>query len=179
MGRVTVSDMLADEDPRGHQYVAQVEDVTEIRRARDLLERRALYDHLSGLANRTLLMDRLERALETHEPRAATVACIFLDVDHFKMVNDSLGHDAGDSLLVEIAKRIQTAVRTADTVARLGGDEFVVVLEDVMDIESATAVMHAITNAVQQPFTIGGHELAPTVSAGLAMATPGTSPPSP
>ena len=171
--RVTVSDMLAEEDPRGHHYVAQVEDVTEIRRARDLLEHRALYDHLSGLANRTLLMDRLERALETHEPRAATVACIFLDVDHFKMVNDSLGHDAGDSLLVEIARRIQGAVRTADTVARLGGDEFVVVLEDVMDVESATAIMHSITGAIRQPFTIGAHELAPTVSAGLAMTTQG------
>jgi len=171
--RVTVSDMPVDEDPKGHHYVAQVEDVTEIRRARDLLERRALYDHLSGLANRTLLMDRLERALETHEPRAATVACIFLDVDHFKTVNDSLGHDAGDSLLVELARRVQGAVRTADTVARLGGDEFVVILEDVMSIESAAAVMHSITDAVRQPFTIGGHELAPTVSAGLAMATPG------
>ncbi|NYI41056.1 putative bifunctional diguanylate cyclase/phosphodiesterase [Demequina lutea] len=171
--RVTVSDTVAEEDPRGHHYVAQVEDVTEIRRARDLLERRALYDHLSGLANRTLLMERLERALETHEPRAATVACIFLDVDHFKMVNDSLGHDAGDSLLVEISQRIQDAVRSADTVARLGGDEFVVVLEDVMDIESATAVMHSITDAIRQPFTIGVHELAPTVSAGLAMATRG------
>ena len=171
--RVTVSDMPVDEDPKGHHYVAQVEDVTEIRRARDLLERRALYDHLSGLANRTLLMDRLERALETHEPRAATVACIFLDVDHFKTVNDSLGHDAGDSFLVELARRVQGAVRTADTVARLGGDEFVVILEDVMSIESAAAVMHSITDAVRQPFTIGGHELAPTVSAGLAMATPG------
>ncbi len=171
--RVTVSDMLAEEDPRGHHYVAQVEDVTEIRRARDLLERRALYDHLSGLANRTLLMDRLERALETHEPRAATVACIFLDVDHFKLVNDSLGHDAGDTLLVEISRRVQSAVRSGDTVARLGGDEFVVVLEDVMDTKSAVAVMHSITEAVRQPFIIGGHELAPTVSAGLATATPG------
>ncbi|NTV40292.1 MAG: diguanylate cyclase, partial [Demequinaceae bacterium] len=173
--RVTVSDMLAEEDPRGHHYVAQVEDVTEIRRARDLLERRALYDHLSGLANRTLLMDRLERALETHEPRAATVACIFLDVDHFKTVNDSLGHDAGDSLLVEIARRLQGAVRAADTVARLGGDEFVVVLEDIMSLESASAIMHSITEAIRQPFTIGVHELVPTVSAGLAMTTPGLS----
>lgn len=173
--RVTVSDMEADDDPRGHHYVAQVEDVTEIRRARDLLERRALYDHLSGLANRTLLMDRLERALETHEPRAATVACIFLDVDHFKTVNDSLGHDAGDSLLIELARRIQGAVRSTDTVARLGGDEFVVVLEDVMGTDTATTVMNIITDAVRQPFHVSGHELVPTVSAGLAMAAPGIS----
>src|SRR5690606_35155283 len=113
-------------------FVAQIEDVTEIRRARDLLERRALYDHLTGLANRTLLLERLSNALESHEPRAATVACIFVDVDHFKVVNDSLGHAAGDTLLVEIARRIQGAVRSGDTVARLGGDEFVIVLENIM-----------------------------------------------
>ncbi len=171
--RVTVSDMAVEDDPRGHHYVAQVEDVTEIRSARDLLERRALYDHLSGLANRTLLMDRLGRALETHAPRAATVGCIFLDIDHFKTVNDSLGHDAGDSLLVELARRVQASVRTCDTVARLGGDEFVVVLEDVMGVDAATAVMHSITHAIRQPFSIGGHDLVPTVSAGLAMATRG------
>ena len=170
--RVTVSDVIALPDSTGHHFIAQIEDVTEIRRARDLLERRALYDHLSGLANRTLLMDRLERALESHEPRSATVACIFLDVDHFKVVNDSLGHDAGDTLLVELARRIQGAVRSTDTVARLGGDEFVVVLEDVMGTEAAAAVMHGITTAVRQPFHIDGHELAPTVSAGLAMAEP-------
>ena len=171
--RVTVSDMDANEDVNGHHFVAQFEDVTEIRRARDLLERRALYDNLSGLPNRTLLMDRLERAFETHEPRAATVACIFLDVDHFKSVNDSLGHDAGDALLIEIARRIQRSVRSADTVARLGGDEFVVVLEDVMSQESAAAVMHTIAEAARAPFHIDGHELEPTVSAGLAMAEPG------
>jgi diguanylate cyclase (GGDEF)-like protein/PAS domain S-box-containing protein len=170
--RVTVSDVLAADDPHGHHYVAQIEDVTEIRRARDLLERRALYDHVTGLANRTLLMDRLELALDTHEQRAATVACIFLDIDHFKVVNDSFGHDAGDTLLVELARRLQGAVRSADTVARLGGDEFVVVVEDVMGPEAALAVTHGITQAMRQPFRIDGHELEPTVSAGLAMAEP-------
>ena len=170
--RVTVSDF--SEDLHGeHHFVAQIEDITEIRRARDLLERRALYDHLTGLGNRTLLMERLEHALDTHEPRAATLACIFLDVDHFKVVNDSLGHDAGDTLLVEIARRIQGAVRSADIVARLGGDEFVIVVEDVMGLEAANAVMHGIAAAVRQPFHIDSHELAPTVSAGLALAQPG------
>ena len=171
--RVTVSDVLAAHDPHGHHYVAQIEDVTEIRRARDLLERRALYDHVTGLANRTLLMDRLAVALDAHEQRAATVACVFLDIDHFKVVNDSLGHDAGDTLLIELARRLQGAVRSADTVARLGGDEFVVVVEDVMGPEAALAVTHGITQAMRQPFKIDGHEIEPTVSAGLAMAEPG------
>src|SRR5690606_23260020 len=143
------------------------------RRARDLLERRALYDHVTGLANRTLLMDRLELALDTHEQRAATVACIFLDIDHFKVVNDSLGHDAGDTLLVELARRLQGAVRSADTVTWLGGDEFVDVVEDVMGPEAALAVTHGFAQAMRQPFSIDGHELEPTVSAGLAMAEPG------
>ncbi len=173
--RVTVSDVMADDDGEAHHYVAQVEDITEIRRARDLLERRSLYDHLTGLANRTLLMERLEQAIETHEPRAATVACIFLDVDHFKVVNDSLGHDAGDTMLLEIARRIKGAVRPADTVARLGGDEFVVLLEDVMGVDAAKAVLHGIAAAVNQPFHIDSHELAPSVSGGLAMAAHGLS----
>ncbi|WP_291380004.1 EAL domain-containing protein [Demequina sp.] len=170
--RVTVSDVVTADDGE-HHYVAQVEDVTEIRRARDLLERRSLYDHLTGLGNRTLLMERLDRALISHEPRAATVACIFLDVDHFKAVNDSLGHDAGDTMLVEIARRIQGAVRAADTVARLGGDEFVIVVEDVMGVDAASAVLHGIAAAISQPFHIAGHELAPSVSGGLAIASPG------
>jgi diguanylate cyclase (GGDEF)-like protein len=170
--RVTVSDVVAD-GGAAHHYVAQVEDVTEIRRARDLLERRSLYDHLTGLANRTLLMERLDRALEMHEPRAASVACIFLDIDHFKVVNDSLGHDAGDTMLVEIARRIQGAVRSADTVARLGGDEFVIIVEDVMGVDAAKAVLHGVAAAVNQPFHIDSHELAPSVSGGLAMAAQG------
>ena len=173
--RVTVSDAIADNDGTLHHYVAQVEDITEIRRARDLLERRALYDHLTGLANRTLLIERLEQAIESHEPRAATVACIFLDVDHFKLVNDSLGHDAGDTLLEEIAKRIQGAVRAGDTVARLGGDEFVVIVEDIMGVDAATAVLNGVAAAVSQPFHMDGHELVPSVSGGLAMVAPGLS----
>ncbi len=171
--RITISGVEAPEDPLGHHYVAQVEDVTEIRRARDLLERRALYDHLTGLANRTLLMDRLELALETHEPRAATVAAIFLDIDHFKTVNDSLGHDAGDTLLIELGRRLQAAVRSADTVARLGGDEFVVIVEDVMGEEAALAVTHGIVAALRRPFVVDGTEITPGVSAGLAMAEQG------
>lgn len=173
--RVTVSDFLVDMEGERHHYVAQVEDITEIRRARDVLERRALYDHLTGLANRTLLMERLEQAIENHEPRAATIACIFVDVDHFKLVNDSLGHDAGDTMLVEIAKRIQGAVRSGDTVARLGGDEFVVIVEDIMDITAATIVLQSVADAVSQPFHIDGHELVPSVSGGLAMVAPGMS----
>ncbi|WNM25472.1 putative bifunctional diguanylate cyclase/phosphodiesterase [Demequina capsici] len=168
--RVTVSDAPGSHlDPR-HRLVVQVEDVTEERRTKDLLTQRTLYDHLTGLANRTLLLDRLALALDAHRDRITTVACAFLDVDHFKVVNDSLGHEAGDSLLVEIARRIQDAVRPGDTVARLGGDEFVVILENVRSRAIAEGVIGAVTQAVQSAVIVESHEIVPTVSVGLALA---------
>lgn len=170
--RVTVSDITrADADAPRH-FVVQVEDITQMRHTKELLEHKALYDHLTGLANRTLLMDRLTHALEAHSSRAATVACIFMDLDHFKVVNDSLGHAAGDALLTEIAARLESAVRSSDTVARLGGDEFVVVLENLLSPRAAEDVLESITAAVQRPIVVDGHEISPTISAGLAMAEP-------
>lgn len=168
--RVTVSAMPAAEDPRGKRLLVYIEDITEVRRARDLLERKALYDGLTGLANRTLLMERLEHALDG---RAINVACIFIDIDHFKAVNDSLGHDIGDEFLREVAHRIQGAVRSADTVARLGGDEFLVVAENVGGLDAAVATARGIAAAVSQPIVLAGHELLPSLSVGLAMAEPG------
>lgn len=168
-GRLTVSRASTE---RG-RFVVQVEDVTEVRRAKDLLQRRALYDHLTGLANRTLLLDRLKLTLEAHEQRNTTVGVIFLDLDHFKLVNESFGHEAGDALLIELSRRIQQSVRSGDTVARLGGDEFVVVLENVANQAAAEGLLTAITHAVQVPVVVEGHEVLTTVSAGLAMAEPG------
>ncbi len=151
------------------RFVVQVEDITEFRRAKDLLERRALYDPLTGLANRTLLIDRLSHALGAHRDRPQTLAVMFLDVDHFNVVNDSLGHEAGDSLLEQIGKRIQGAVRAGDTVARLGGDEFVVVFENLTGQEEAEGLAAVVTAAVQTPITVAAHTVVPTVSAGLAL----------
>ncbi|WP_062388215.1 putative bifunctional diguanylate cyclase/phosphodiesterase [Demequina iriomotensis] len=168
--RMTVSPVVSEDGEQ--RYLAHVEDITEIRRAKDLLERRALYDHLTGLANRTLLLDRLEAALEARRTDAHTVACVFLDVDHFKVVNDSLGHESGDALLQEIARRIKGAVRPGDTVARLGGDEFVVILESIPTQAAAEAFLTVLAADIQVPFTLGGHEVVPTVSVGLALAEP-------
>lgn len=165
--RMTVSDAPGADRPA--RFMVHVEDITEIRRARDMLAHRALYDHLTGLANRTLLLERLTRALERRRSDA-TLACVFLDIDHFKLVNDSLGHAAGDALLQEIARRIEGAVRPGDTVARLGGDEFVVILESAASPAAAEAFVTVIAADVQQPFTVEGHEVVPTVSAGLAIA---------
>lgn len=171
--RATVSDVGRISESQPTMYSVQIEDITEIRRAKELLEHRALYDHLTGLANRTLLLDRLAHALDRHSLRSATVACVFLDIDHLKVVNDSLGHDAGDTYLSQIAARIQDAVRPIDTVARLGGDEFVIVFEGVADQAAAHDLVTRVIARIQEPLQFGGHELAPTVSVGLALAEPG------
>ncbi|MDN4478458.1 putative bifunctional diguanylate cyclase/phosphodiesterase [Demequina lignilytica] len=172
--RLSVSPVAEPGGPA--RFVAHIEDVTEVRRAKDLLERRALYDHLTGLANRTLLLEQLGAALELRGGDTTTVACIFLDVDHFKLVNDSLGHEAGDTLLQEIARRIRVAVRPGDLVARFGGDEFVVVLEAAASVAAAEALVTVIAAEVQAPVVVSGHEVVPTVSAGLAFAEPGVTP---
>ena len=169
--RFTVS--MAPDAGAGPRFIVQIENVTDIRRARELLERRALYDHLTGLANRVLLLDRLRVALNAHEGRQTTVGVIYLDMDHFKVVNDSLGHEAGDTLLIELASRIQASVRAGDTVARLGGDEFVVVLENIPSQKAAEGLLASVAAAVQLPVVVEGHEVVPTVSAGLAMAERG------
>ncbi len=171
--RVTVSEVPANPAPKNARFVAQIEDITEFRRATDLLERKALYDSLTGLANRSLLLDRLSHALAGHLRRETTVAVLFFDVDHFNLVNDSLGHEAGDALLAVIGQRVQGAVRAGDTVARLGGDEFVVVLENIATQGAAERVAELITAAVQSPITVAGHEVLPTISVGLAIAERG------
>lgn len=171
--RVTVTEVAGEMAHGDARFVAQVEDITEFRRAKDLLERRALYDPLTGLANRALLLERLSHALAGHRRRETTVAVLFFDVDHFNLVNDSLGHEAGDALLAVIGHRIQGAVRAGDTVARLGGDEFVIVLEDIATQAGAEFIALAISDAVQSPITVAGHEVVPTISVGLAIADDG------
>jgi diguanylate cyclase (GGDEF)-like protein/PAS domain S-box-containing protein len=174
--RITVTRIDDAVRTPSHNFIAQIEDVTEVRKAREALEQRALYDGLTGLANRALLMERIAAGLESHADRDTTVALIFLDVDDFKMVNDSLGHEAGDHLLTVLAQRIQGAVRRGDTVARIGGDEFIILLEDVRGPGDAEALAAVITRAAQRPVTISDHEVVPTVSAGLAIGGPGSTP---
>ena len=128
----------------------------------------AVHDPLTGLANRTLLRDRLEHALARSGRERGATAVLFVDLDNFKQVNDSHGHAAGDAVLVETARRLQTAVRPGDTIARLGGDEFVAVCEDI-DEEAALAVGRRLQEAIQPPLIAGGvrHEL--SASIGIAI----------
>ncbi len=153
-------------------FVGQVQDMTEMRAAQENLERRALYDSLTGLPNRGLLVDRLTHALVDHRRDEGLLAVAFCDLDHFKRVNDSLGHHAGDLLLQEVALRLQDSVRGSDTVARMGGDEFVIILPRVTSLDLATSVLDRAKLSVERPIEIDGHLLTVSFSAGLAVGGP-------
>jgi diguanylate cyclase (GGDEF)-like protein/PAS domain S-box-containing protein len=173
-GRLAVS-VLRDETGGLAYFVSQIEDVTEVRKARTDLQHRALYDPLTGLANRSLLMDRLTMALG-NERNPVNVGVGFCDLDHFKSINDTHGHQVGDEVLTEVARRLQESVRAEDTVARLGGDEFVIVLHDVTSPEEATTVLDRASRAVREPMVIGGLTLRTSLSVGLAIAAHGDDP---
>jgi len=166
--RLSVS-VVRDAGGEPLHFVGQVEDLTEVRTAQENLERRALYDSLTGLANRSLLIDRLSHALAEQRRDDGLVAVAFCDLDHFKRVNDSLGHHAGDQLLEEVAARLQEVVRGGDTVARLGGDEFVLLLPRKGSLQAATSVLERAKRAVERPIEIDGHTLTVSFSAGLAV----------
>ncbi|HEV7720502.1 MAG TPA: EAL domain-containing protein, partial [Iamia sp.] len=136
---------------------------------------RALHDPLTGLANRGLLMEQLGQALARARRRPGSVAVLFLDLDRFKVLNDSLGHAVGDDLLVEVARRLERIMRSADTVARLGGDEFVVLAEDVGGVDEALSLARRLREAVAVPIPIGaGQRVVVTASVGIALSAPGT-----
>jgi diguanylate cyclase (GGDEF)-like protein len=134
-----------------------------------LLESLALYDPLTGLANRRLLSDRLSVALVHARRSMSAVAVVYLDLDGFKQINDTLGHGAGDALLKLVAARLVATVREEDTVARLGGDEFMIGLWHVCDTEYAATVASKVIEAVSQPYGIEGHTVRITISAGVGI----------
>jgi diguanylate cyclase (GGDEF)-like protein/PAS domain S-box-containing protein len=149
-----------------------VRDTTERRRFEEQLRYQAFHDGLTGLPNRLLFRDRLNGALSRSERQRRSVAVLFLDLDDFKLVNDSLGHAAGDVLLVEVARRLQACARASDTVARLGGDEFALLLEEQAAPLEAEVLATRIARALREPFTIQGHDVFTTVSVGVAMSRP-------
>ena len=166
---VTVSPVRSPDSQATH-YAALVEDVTELKRAHESLEHLASFDTLTGLPNRRLFRDRLEQAVKHTARESHPVAVLYLDLDNFKRVNDSLGHDVGDALLREVAERLLNCVRETDTVARLGGDEFVILLDTASTNRGVETVAQKILRELSTPIIAAGHEVVVTTSIGITLA---------
>ncbi len=146
-------------------------DITERRAMEDQLVREAVHDRLTGLPNRALFLDRLSQSLEVLARQPGSLAVLFLDVDRFKVINDSLGHEAGDDVLVELARRLERLMRPGDTVARFGGDEFVVLCLGIDHPSAAVHVAERLAEGVSGAVTVDGADVVLSVSIGIAMST--------
>jgi diguanylate cyclase (GGDEF)-like protein/PAS domain S-box-containing protein len=152
--------------------LALVTDITERKKSTELIWQQANFDELTGLPNRHMFMDRLRQESRKADRSAAFLALLFLDLDHFKEVNDRFGHAMGDALLVEAARRIGSCIRASDTVARLGGDEFTVILAGLDHAGSAERIAQSVLAALALPFDLGGERLFISASIGIALYPP-------
>ena len=159
---------VRDDDGQIINFVVAQYDISAVMRYEAELEFQARHDALTGLANRNLLNERLERAISSARHGSTELWVVFVDLDRFKFINDTLGHEAGDILLKVLAERLKLAVREADTVARMGGDEFVLVLPEGASRGAGMAVIQNIMDAVAEPLTIQSHEFFLTCSIGIA-----------
>ena len=164
--------MITDlrDDPLVQGVLVSVRDATHRRMADEALIHAALHDPLTGLPNRALLHDRLAQALARSDRSVGHAAVLFLDLDNFKVINDSLGHMAGDLLLIELAHRLSSNVRAGDTVARFGGDEFAVLLDNVIDANDALANAERLLTALRKPLELDGRDVSPEASIGVALS---------
>ncbi len=149
--------------------IGQIADITEMKSSQNRMERMAFYDTLTNLANRRLFYDRLGQAVDHAQRSGHLSALLYLDLDQFKRVNDTLGHEVGDVLLQEVSTRLTSCVRKEDTVARLGGDEFTVLLFDIRSPSDASLVADKILTTLRQPLNISGHQLVVTTSIGITI----------
>jgi diguanylate cyclase (GGDEF)-like protein/PAS domain S-box-containing protein len=165
------SDLL--DDPSVHGLVLTAHDVSDRRALEEQLTHQAFHDALTGLPNRALLADRAAHALQRAKRSPSEIALLFLDVDDFKTINDSLGHSAGDELLVEVAARLRRSLREVDTAARLGGDEFAVLLEGADGVAGVSAVADRLLEEVAKPILLGSTQVLMRASIGLVFGEPG------
>jgi diguanylate cyclase (GGDEF)-like protein/PAS domain S-box-containing protein len=150
-------------------YIGVFADITSIKEAQDKLEYTAHHDALTGLPNRLLFRDRLEQALAISRRKGAGVALLFVDLDRFKVINDTLGHEAGDLLLQEVSRRLVDCMREEDTVARMGGDEFVVIQKGICQPEDAALLSARMLAEISRPFSLAGHEIVTSLSIGISL----------
>lgn len=165
-----VSVSTVSDDQAQTQYIISCQDINQLKQANQQMKQMALYDPLTGLANRRLLIDRLEQTIKATRRDRSKLALMFLDLDQFKRINDTLGHDAGDLLLKTVAERLRLCVREKDTVSRLGGDEFTILLTDIEDTLAATHVANQILKVLKEPIMLGQHEVIISTSIGITLA---------
>lgn len=166
--RLTISSIRSGSGAE-RSYAAQFSDITEKKKMEETLSQHANFDSLTGLANRRLFRDYLEQEIKKSNRSHNKLALMFIDLDRFKEVNDTLGHHVGDQLLVEAAKRIVACVRESDIVSRLGGDEFTVILSEVTDVNRIKNVAHAIIQSISQPYLLGGEDIFVSASIGITV----------
>lgn len=162
---------IVDKQGDVQNYVAVFSDVSALKASQQALEHQAHYDSLTGLPNKLLLEARVLHLLEHLQRAGGQFAILFLDLDHFKNINDSLGHVAGDTLLVAVTERLQKCIRKDDTLARLGGDEFVFVMEDIRQVKESAVMAEKIINQFSLPFTIVDQEVYISVSIGISLTS--------
>jgi diguanylate cyclase (GGDEF)-like protein/PAS domain S-box-containing protein len=161
--------VLRDNQHNVTHYIGAFSDITQRKKTEDKLRYLANYDALTGLPNRTLFMERIQHAIDVAHRSKNQMAVIFLDLDNFKNINDTLGHSSGDLLLKEIGSRIASAVRDCDTAARLGGDEFTILLEKINSVDEIQPITKRILNNISKPFSLTGYEVSLTASIGIAI----------
>ena len=160
---------IVDQENTITHFIAIKEDITERRKVEETIQRMAYYDPVTGLPNRTLFNDRLTLAVAHAHRNKEMLAVLFLDLDRFKVVNDTLGHSVGDKLLRGVAGRLKTTVREGDTVARLGGDEFTLLLPKIKRVENMAKIAGKVLTSIKEPLKLDGHELHITTSIGIAV----------
>jgi diguanylate cyclase (GGDEF)-like protein/PAS domain S-box-containing protein len=165
---LTISAVLGEDQAVNH-YLGVFADITQIKENEKQLERLAHYDALTGIPNRLLLADRLQQAIAQARRSGTLLAVGYLDLDEFKQVNDRFGHEAGDRLLVEVARRLQQAVRTGDTVARLAGDEFVCLLPGLVQVSECETIVQRVISDLTEPYSISGRQATVVASVGIAL----------
>ena len=161
--------VISDENGQAKELRGISQDVTERKRSEATIEHQAYYDHLTNLPNRRLFKERMKCGISDAEKNNQLMAIFFIDCDRFKPINDSLGHQAGDALLMSIADRLQDCVRTSDTVSRISGDEFAVLLEDINHISGIDTIANKIVDTLAMPQKILGHKVFTTVSIGIVI----------
>jgi diguanylate cyclase (GGDEF)-like protein/PAS domain S-box-containing protein len=174
-GRVNSTLLLPVADGGPRLLLTQIEDITQLRTMQASFAHAASHDQLTGLANRALVLDQLADVLARSRPAGERTAVLFCDVDHFKQINDTLGHAAGDQLLIEIGQSLTLTARAQDIVGRIGGDEFVLVAHPVPTRSQAASLAERVLRTVRRPVELNGEPVLPSLSIGVALSGPGDS----